>query len=97
MMNTPIVTAIFLTSVLFIALLGLIAAASRHKKRAAATLHLIGSIARVETDLQPEGAVIVEGELWRARLSGAAEPLRRGSRARIIGASGYLLEVEATD
>jgi membrane-bound ClpP family serine protease len=97
MMNTPIVTAFFLTSVLFMTLLGLIAAASRHKKRAAGTLRLIGAVAQVETDLQPEGAVIVGGELWRARLSGAAVPLRRGSRARIVGASGYLLEVEPTD
>lgn len=97
MMNTPIVTAIFLASVLFIALLGLIAAASRHKKQAAGALRLIGAVARVETDLQPEGAVIVGGELWRARLSGEAPPLRRGSRARIVGASGYLLEVEPTE
>jgi membrane-bound serine protease (ClpP class) len=96
-MNTPIITAIFLASVLFIVLLGLIASASRHKKRAAGALHLIGRVARVETALQPEGSVIVEGELWRARLSGEAEALQRGSRARVVGANGYLLEVEPTD
>jgi membrane-bound serine protease (ClpP class) len=94
MMSTPIFTAILLTSVLFIILLGLIAAASRHKKKALGTLHLIGRVARVETDLQPEGAVIVEGELWRARLSGEAESLSRGKLARVVGANGYLLEVE---
>jgi membrane-bound ClpP family serine protease len=94
-MNTSIVTAIFLTSALFIALLVLIAAASRHKKRSAGALRLIGRYARVETDLRPEGAVIVDGELWRARLSGVVEEaLLRGSRVRVIGASGYLLEVE---
>jgi membrane-bound serine protease (ClpP class) len=94
MMNMPVVTAIFLTSALFIALLALIAAASRHKKKAIGALHLIGRIARVETDLQPEGAVIVEGELWRARLSDKDAALKRGSQARIVGASGHLLEVE---
>jgi membrane-bound ClpP family serine protease len=94
-MNTSIATAVFLTSALFIALLVLITAASRHKKRSTGTLRLIGRSARVETDLRPEGSVIVGGELWRARLSGEAEEeLPRGSRARVVGASGYLLEVE---
>ncbi len=94
-MNTSIVTAIFLTSVLFIALLVLIAAASRHKKRSAGALSLIGRSARVETDLRPEGSVIVAGELWPARLSGASQQvLNRGSLARVVGASGYLLKVE---
>ncbi|MBD0373027.1 MAG: NfeD family protein [Pyrinomonadaceae bacterium] len=94
MMNTPTLTAIFLTSALFIALLVLIAAASRHKKKALGALRLVGRMARVETDLQPEGAVIVGGELWRARLTGEGETLPRGSRARVVGAHGYLLEVE---
>jgi|SRR3712207_3578167 len=94
-MNTSVVTAIFLTSALFIALLVLIAAASRHKKRSTGALSLIGRTARVETELRPEGSVIVDGELWRARLSGSAlYALQRGSRARVVGASGYLLEVE---
>lgn len=96
-MSTSIVAAIILTLALFMTLLGLIAAASRHKKRAAGALNLIGRVARVETDLQPEGAVIVEGELWRARLSGEAVPLKRGSRARVVKANGYLLEVEPTE
>jgi membrane-bound ClpP family serine protease len=95
MMSSSIVTAILLTCALLIALLLLIAAASRHKKSAAGALTLIGSTARVETDLQPEGAVIVGGELWRARLrEGLTEPLRRGSLARVTAANGHLLEVE---
>ena len=94
-MNTSVVTAIFLTSALFIALLVLIAAASRHKKRSTGALSLIGRSARVETELRPEGSVIVDGELWRARLSNSAlEALERGQLARVVGASGYLLEVE---
>lgn len=93
-MNTPIVTAIFLMSLLLVALLGLITLASRHRKKAAGELRLIGASARVETDLRPEGAVIVGGELWQARLSDESEPLARGSRARVVGTRGHLLEVE---
>jgi membrane protein implicated in regulation of membrane protease activity len=96
-MSTPALTAIFLTLALFIALLGLIAAASRHKKKALGALHLVGRIGRVEADLQPEGAVIVAGELWRARLSNEAQPLRRGTLARVVGANGHLLEVEPAE
>ena len=51
----------------------------------------------MEADLQPEGAVIVAGELWRARLSNEAEPLRRGTLARVVGANGHLLEVEPAE
>jgi membrane-bound serine protease (ClpP class) len=94
MMKTPALTAILLASALFIALLALIAAASRHKKRALGTFHLVGRVARVEIELRPEGSVIVEGELWRARLRGQTGALPRGSLARVVGAKGYLLEVE---
>ena len=92
-----IVPAILLTCGLFMALLLLIAAASRHKKSAPCGPGLIGSIARVETDLEPEGAVIVEGELWRARLRDKSGNLQHGRLARVVGASGHLLEVEPTD
>ena len=97
LMSTPALTAIVLTSALFIALLGLIAAASRHRKKALGSLHLIGRTARVEADLEPEGAVIVSGELWRARLSSGTEPLRRGRLARVVSARGHLLEVEPAE
>jgi membrane-bound ClpP family serine protease len=53
--------------------------------------------ARVETALEPEGAIIVGGELWRARLCGAERVVARGSTVRIIGVSGHLLEVEPTE
>lgn len=96
-MYSSMVPALIATCALLTALLLLIAAASRHKKRATGSLHLIGSIARVETDLKPEGSVIIKGELWRARVRHGGEPLRRGCRARVVGASNHLLEVEPSD
>jgi membrane-bound serine protease (ClpP class) len=72
-----------------------IAALSRHKKAATGELHLVGAVALVETNLEPEGSVLVRGELWRARsLSGAN--LKRGRDVRVVGARGHLLEVEPT-
>jgi membrane-bound serine protease (ClpP class) len=83
-------------AVLFLAGLALvlmIAAASRHKKAARGELGLMGALASVETTLMPEGSVIVHGELWRARLRTGGK-LERGQKVHIVGASGHLLEVE---
>jgi membrane-bound ClpP family serine protease len=70
-----------------------IALLSRHQKAATRRLKLVEMVAVVETTLEPEGAVLVCGELWRAR-SRAALRVERGERVRVVGAGGHLLEVE---
>jgi membrane-bound serine protease (ClpP class) len=87
---------IVLAAVLAAGLLGLallIAALSRHKKAGVGELNLLGARAVVETTLEPEGSVLVRGELWRAR-SRTGGRIERGRAVRVIGASQYLLEVE---
>lgn len=66
---------------------------SRHHKAATGDLDLVGALASVETALEPEGAVLVRGELWRARTR-AGLTIERGRRVRVVGASAHLLEVE---
>ena len=92
MIISQTVLAIVLVSGLIVVLA--IAAASRHKKAAAGELNLIGAIASVETTLEPEGSVLIQGELWLARCSGAGTCIERGRTVRVVGASGHLLEVE---
>ena len=70
----------------------LVAAMSRHQKSALRPLQLEGRIAVVLEALEPEGAVLVCGELWRARARGG-DRIARG-RVRIVGARGHWLEVE---
>jgi membrane-bound serine protease (ClpP class) len=70
-----------------------IVAVSRHRKAATGELDLMGALATVETTLEPEGSVLIRGELWRARLCTGAN-IERGRTVRIVGASDYLLEVE---
>ena len=70
-----------------------IVAMSRHKKAAVGDLDLVGAMASVTTTLEPEGAVLVRGELWRAHSRTGAK-IERGRDVRVVGASQYLLEVE---
>lgn len=70
------------------------AAVARVRKLTAAsgTAALVGKFATVRTPLTPEGYVFVQGERWRATLhDGSAH---EGERVRIVGASGFRLEVE---
>ncbi|HEX8283244.1 MAG TPA: NfeD family protein [Pyrinomonadaceae bacterium] len=68
--------------------------ASRQKKSSRRPLRLVGSVASVETALDPEGFVLVGGELWRARLRGGGRLARGGSNVRVVGARGCVVEVE---
>ncbi|HEX8141062.1 MAG TPA: NfeD family protein [Pyrinomonadaceae bacterium] len=92
MMSSAVVfVGLVLGSLLIAALYA--ASLSRHKKSGTGQLKLMHAVALVETTLQPEGSVLVAGELWRAR-SSAGLTVEHGERVRIVGASGHLLEVE---
>ncbi len=55
---------------------------------------LIGEEGVVKVPLAPEGKVFVHGELWRA-VSGS--PVEVGTRVKVVGVRGLLLEVEAAE
>jgi membrane-bound ClpP family serine protease len=88
-----------LTSLLFgcfaaaLALLAYVVILSHHKKSSQKPLRLAGRVGIVETPLAPEGFVMVDGELWRARLRVGAS-LGRERRVRVVGARDCVLEVE---
>jgi membrane-bound ClpP family serine protease len=78
---------------IFIVACLIVAAMSRHQKSASRPLRLEGQVGVVLEALEPEGAVLVDGELWRARsLNG--DRIVQG-RVRIVGARGHWLEVES--
>ena len=92
-MTTPFVVAALSIGLLLIAAAVYVIMLSRHHKAAAGELDLVGALASVESRLEPEGAVLVRGELWRARTR-AGQVVECGSRVRVVGASAHLLEVE---
>ena len=67
-----------------------------HKKSGAGDIKLIGELARVDTKLDPEGTVIVAGELWRAR-SINGDRISQHARVRIVSFEDHLALVEICD
>jgi membrane-bound serine protease (ClpP class) len=91
MIISQIVLVALFAAALVLALV--IVAVSRHQKAAMGELDLMGALASVETTLEPEGSVLIRGELWRARSRTNAN-VARGQTVRVVGASSHLLEVE---
>ena len=71
----------------------LVTALSLHKKAASRHVNVIGALGVIETPLAPEGAVIVNGELWRARLKDGSTMNDR-TMVRVVGVQAHLLLVE---
>jgi membrane-bound serine protease (ClpP class) len=71
----------------------IVIALSRHRKAAIREVKLIGAVGFVDSRLDPEGTVIVEGELWRARSKQKAV-VKTGTKVRITGLQTHLLIVE---
>jgi membrane-bound serine protease (ClpP class) len=76
-----------------LAILLTLAAVSRHKKSATSELQLVGSSARVEAVLAPEGTVLVHGELWRARSIDGTN-IAPQAMVQVVGLSGHVLLVQ---
>jgi len=55
---------------------------------------LIGRLAKAMEPLEPEGHVLVEGEIWRAV---ATEPIAKGAALRVVSHEQYLLRVEPAE
>jgi membrane-bound serine protease (ClpP class) len=56
---------------------------------------LVGQAGLARGTLEPEGQVLVQGELWRAVARGG--PVKEGERVRVVGVDGLTLTVEKTD
>ena len=66
---------------------------SRHKKSATGAINLVGATGIVQSTLDPEGSVIINGELWRARAVNG--PVGDQQRVRVVGVDSHLVLVES--
>jgi len=53
---------------------------------------LVGLTGEARGDIDPEGAVVVKGAVWRARSNDG--PIPKGTRIRVRGLDGLILRVE---
>lgn len=56
---------------------------------------MLGWLAIAQTPLNPEGQILIRGELWKARLSSLDSTVAAGGRVKVIRADGLTLEVTA--
>jgi membrane protein implicated in regulation of membrane protease activity len=66
-------------------------------KEKSGIVRLVGERGVVKQRLEPEGYVLVEGELWKARPVEPGPPLEPGARVRVKAFEGMLLLVEALE
>lgn len=94
---TTWLAGIFAAIIMLAALSALVVAAlSRHRKSGTGPFQVLGATGRVTTPLQPEGAVLLNGELWPARAADATT-LAQGTTIKVVGAQGSLLLVKSAD
>lgn len=73
--------------------ISLVVALWRHKQAGSGEVKLIGETGRVETRINPRGAIIVNGELWNAQ-SRDGSNIEVDARVRVVGMQGHLAVVE---
>jgi membrane-bound ClpP family serine protease len=56
---------------------------------------LIGATGITQEPLDPEGFIKINGELWKARVDAANQPVDRNSRVKVRATSGLILLVES--
>jgi membrane-bound serine protease (ClpP class) len=71
----------------------ILAARSRHAKSGARDVLGIGATGFVNTKLNPDGSILIDGELWRAR-SKNGTVVDPAKKIIVVGAQGHLLLVE---
>lgn len=86
----PVIVGLGVPLIAFVSFLAVLAHRARSNKVVTGKAGMIGLEGKAETDLLPEGKVVVRGELWDA-----VSPVRlpRGQQVRVTGVRGLKLEV----
>lgn len=88
----PLIVAAAVPILALVAFLAVLAHRARQHKVVTGDAGMIGLEGRAETDLLPDGKVIVRGELWDAW---SPVRLERGQPVRVMSVRGLRLEVSA--
>ena len=94
---SPVISSSIAIVVTILLLAALVALAfmvlSRHKKSGTGQIQLLGAEGLVQAELRPEGAVLIKGELWRARsIDGTNIAVQE--RVEVAAVDGHLIVVK---
>jgi membrane-bound serine protease (ClpP class) len=92
-MNPTLIELVTIGAVGFLLAIVLAASWSHHAKSGARDLLVIGATGFVNTKLDPDGSILIQGELWRAR-SNQGTVVAAANRVTVVGVQGHLLLVE---
>ncbi len=90
-----VLTVVAVTAVFFLVVVAAAVRAMRRRSTTGAEA-LIGRLGRAKSDLSPEGVVILDGELWRARAV-STDVIASDSTVRVIAREDLKLRVEGTE
>ena len=84
-----IIPAAIITALFFAFIVGM-GLRAQSRKVVTGSEGLIGETGKVMNDLNPDGKILVHGELWTAR---CAEPVTRGKSVKVVSVNGMQLTV----
>ena len=90
-----VLTVVAVTAVFFLVVVAAAVRAMRRRSTTGAEA-LIGRLGRAKSDLSPEGVVILDGELWRARAV-STYVIASDSTVRVVAREDLKLRVEGTE
>jgi|GEM_PF-1226956 len=85
--------AVALISAVFLAFAVAKVIEAKKKKPSTGEEAIVGETGTVEDELNPEGMILVKGELWKARTKGDKK-IEKGRKVKIVGARNLVLSVE---
>jgi len=89
-----ILGATAVTALFFMTVVGL-GVRAQYRKVTTGAQGMIGEVGVARTALAPEGTVLVEGELWKARVTEGSIDL--GQKVRVVAMDGFELTVEKVE
>jgi membrane-bound serine protease (ClpP class) len=88
--SLPLIAGVTAATNLFFAIIVRLGVRARRAPSTTGTGQVLGHIGQAQTDLTPEGRVLVNGEGWRAR---ADAPVAAGTRIEVLAVDGFTLQV----
>ena len=90
----PTIIGLAASSTLFFGFIVAKVIQSQRKRPFSGVESLIGTTGEVRSELDPDGAILVQGELWKAELKDEPGPVPKGTKVTVVDRTGFKLWVK---